>query len=194
MCVCVYIYIYICIPLHSYPCLKSLVTVSFNTASCTHVICEVQTSAVAGNQIPFTYPQTLHICLFPSLHFPPFLYFILLGYVFILCAFSSLFSSTHFFLSFPSSSCTDTKFLLLPFHFCSFIFPLFLTFFLFYVFPNLKYHVFILWLLFFLFIFFYSHILLNPFCYILSFLCTSLFNFMLVLHIHAIYLLVSNIT
>ena len=111
VCVCVYIYIYIYIPLHSYPCLKSLITNSFNTASCTYVICAVQTSAVAGNQIPFTYPQTLHIYLLPSLHFPSFLYFILLGYIFILCTFSSLFSSTHFFLSFSSSSCTDTKYL-----------------------------------------------------------------------------------
>jgi hypothetical protein len=106
-------------------------------------------------------------------------------------------SFTHSFLSLPSSSFTDKNiynFLLLPFHFCPFIFHMFLIFFLFYVFLNLKYHFFILWLLFFLFIFRYSHLLLNPFCYILSFLCSPLFNFMLAFHLHAIYPLVSNIT
>ena len=187
-------------PLHSCPCLKSLVTVSFNTASCTYpyVICAVQTSAVAFNQILFTYPQTLHICLLPSLHFPPFLYFLFLGYVFILSTFSILFSSTHFFLPLPSSSRADTKYLYFLIITVSFLLlyfsPVSHLFLLFYVYPNLKYYFFILWLLFFTFIFFYSHLLLNSFCYLLSFLCTPLFNFTLVLHIHAIYLLVSNIT
>jgi len=106
-------------------------------------------------------------------------------------------SFTHSFLSFPSSSFTDTNylyFLITTFSFLSFHFSLFLIFFLFYVFLNLKYHFSIPWLSFFLFIFCYSHLLLNPFCYILSFLCSPLLNFMLVLHLHAIYPLVSNIT
>jgi len=99
-------------------------------------------------------------------------------------------SFTHSFLSFPSSSFTDTNylyFLITTFSFLSFHFSLFLIFFLFYVFLNLKYHFSIPWLSFFLFIFCYSHLLLNPFCYILSFLCSPLLNFMLVLHLHAIY-------
>jgi hypothetical protein len=111
--------------------------------------------------------MTPSITSFPSLSLLPFL-----GYVFILCTFSVL-----FFL--------PLTFLLLPFHFSPFIFLLFLIFFLFYAFLNLKYHFFILWLLFFLPIFRYSHLLLNPFCYLLSFLHSPLFNFMSVLRLHA---------
>jgi hypothetical protein len=101
-----------------------------------HAICAVQTSDVAVNKIPFAYPHTLHIVSFHHFIFVPF--FTLFSLAMYLSSIPFPFSSsfTLSFLSFPSSSFTDQHIytlLLRPFHFCPFIFPLFLISFFYFI-------------------------------------------------------------